>query len=54
MEKDGLFEPCYSYYVMEIVKIAVLWYMAAKIVITSPTAIGPVIFAAFLHSFGNQ
>lgn len=54
MRKDGIFEPCYMYYTREIVKVAFLFAAAFYIVLSGPTSVNMVLFAAFLHAFGNQ
>jgi len=53
MIKEGLFEPCYFYYIREFTKVLFLFYVAFKIVLSGPDTVLPVIFAAFIHAFGN-
>ena len=53
MRKDGVFEPCYTYYVREFLKVLFLWLCAFYIITKGPTDLRILIFAAFLHAFGN-
>jgi len=53
MEKDGIFKPTYMYYVIEAVKIAILFYSAYRVVTMKTHTVWTILFAALLHAFGN-
>ena len=48
MEKEGLFNPCYFYYIREFTKVFFFWYMAISIIVSGPDTVLPVVFAAVL------
>ena len=54
MEKEGLFEPAYFYYLREFMKVFALWSITIKIILSGPTTVWPVLLASFIHAFGNQ
>lgn len=54
MKDEGIFDPCYGYYIREIVKVIFVIAIAFKIILSGTDSVPMLVLAAVLHSFGNQ